>query len=53
MPQSFRPFNTEENRTLLARGEETLHHKQLGHQILVSHKYMYIRKTHNISLINL
>jgi hypothetical protein len=23
MPQSFRPFNTEEKRTLLARGEET------------------------------
>jgi hypothetical protein len=23
MPQSFRPFNTEEERTLLARGEET------------------------------
>jgi hypothetical protein len=24
MPQSFRPFNTEEERTLLARGEETI-----------------------------
>jgi hypothetical protein len=23
MPQSFRPFNTEEERTLLARGKET------------------------------
>jgi hypothetical protein len=23
MPQSFRPFNMEEERTLLARGEET------------------------------
>jgi hypothetical protein len=23
MPQSFRPFNTEEERTLLVRGEET------------------------------
>jgi len=23
MPQSFRPFNTKEERTLLARGEET------------------------------
>jgi hypothetical protein len=23
MPQSFRPLNTEEERTLLARGEET------------------------------
>jgi hypothetical protein len=24
MPQSFRPLNTEEERTLLARGEETI-----------------------------
>jgi hypothetical protein len=24
MPQSFRPFNTKEERTLLARGEETI-----------------------------
>ncbi len=36
MPQSFRPLNTEEEHTLLARGEETSTPELLGHQILVS-----------------
>ncbi len=36
MPQSFRPLNMEEERTLLARGRRLLHHKLLGHQIFVS-----------------
>jgi hypothetical protein len=53
MTQSFRPLNTKEERTLLAKGEETIHHKLLRHQILVSQKYMYIRKAHNFSLISL
>ncbi len=53
MPHSFRPFNTEEERTLLVRGRRLLHHKLLGHQILVSQEYMYIRKIHNFPLINL
>jgi hypothetical protein len=53
MPQSFCPFNTEEECTLLARGRRLLHHKLLRHQILVSQKYMYIRKTHNFPLISL
>jgi hypothetical protein len=52
MPQSFCLINTEEERTLLARGRR-LHHHLLGHQILVSQEYMYIRKTHNFPLINL
>jgi hypothetical protein len=36
MPQSFRPLNTKEERTLLVRGRRLLHHKLLEHQILVS-----------------
>jgi hypothetical protein len=35
------------------RGRRLLHHKVLGHQILVSQEYMYIRKTYNFPLINL
>jgi hypothetical protein len=31
------------------RGKRLLQHKLLGHQILVSQEYMYIRKTHNFS----
>jgi hypothetical protein len=53
MSQSFHPLNMEEERTLLARGGKLLHHKLLGHQILVSQEYMYIRKTHNFPLISL
>jgi hypothetical protein len=53
MPQFFRPFNMEEEHTLLMRGRRLLHHKLLGHQILMSQEYMYIRKTHNFPLINL
>jgi hypothetical protein len=34
-------------------GKRVLHHKMLGHQILVSQKHMYIRKTQNFPLINL
>ncbi len=36
MPQSFRPINTEKEHTLLAKGKRLLHHKLLGHQILMS-----------------
>jgi hypothetical protein len=53
MPQSFRPLNAEEKHTLLARGEETLHHKLLGHPIVMFQEYMYMKKTHNFPLINL
>jgi hypothetical protein len=55
MPQSFCPFNMEEESfcTLLVRGRRLLHHKLLGHQILVSQECMYIKKTHNFPLINL
>jgi len=53
MPQSFHPFNTEEECILLVRGRRLLHHKMLGHQILVSKEYMYIKKTHNFPLISL
>jgi len=34
-------------------GRRLLHHKLLGHQILVSQEYMYIKKTHNFPLISL
>jgi hypothetical protein len=34
-------------------GRRRLHQKLLGHQILVSQEYMYMRKTHNFPLINL
>ncbi len=53
MPQSFRPLNTEEERTLLARGRRLLYHKLLEHEIPMSQEYMYIRKTHNFPLISL
>ncbi len=53
MPQSFHPFNMEKECTLLVRGEETITPQALGHQILMSQEYMYIRKTHNFPLINL
>jgi hypothetical protein len=53
MPQFFHPLNTKEICTLLARGTRLVHHKLLGHQILVSHEYMYIRKTHNFPMISL
>jgi hypothetical protein len=53
MPQSFCLLNMEEERTLLARGGGLLHHKLLGHQIIVSQEYMYIGKTHNFPLISL
>jgi hypothetical protein len=53
MQQSFLPLNTEEEHTLLARGEETTTPQVLGHQILMSHEYIYIRKTHNFPLISL
>ncbi len=35
------------------RGRRLLHNKLLGHQILMSQEYMYIKKTHNFPLINL
>jgi hypothetical protein len=53
MRQSFRPLNTKEERTLLMKGEETTTPQLLGHQIPMSHEYMYIRKTHNFPLISL
>jgi len=34
-------------------GRKLLHHKLLGHQIPMSHEYMYIKKTHNFPLLNL
>jgi hypothetical protein len=34
-------------------GKKLLHHKLLGHQILVSQEYMYITKTHSFPLISL
>jgi hypothetical protein len=45
MPQSFCPLNMEEEHILLRGGRKLLHHKLLGHQILVSQEYMYIKKT--------
>jgi hypothetical protein len=51
MTQSFCLLNMEKNCTLLARGEETT--TPLGHQILVSQEYMYIKKSHNFPLISL
>jgi hypothetical protein len=53
MPQSFHPFNMEKERICWQGGRRLLHHKMLGHQILVSQEYMYIRKTHNFPLISL
>jgi hypothetical protein len=52
LPQSFYPLNTEEERTLLVRGEETTP-QVAKDQILMSQEYMYIRKTHNFPLISL
>jgi hypothetical protein len=53
MSQSFCPLNMKKEHTLFARARRLLHHKLLGHQILASHEYMYIRKTHNFPLISL
>jgi hypothetical protein len=36
LPQSFRPFNTEKERTLLVRGEETTTSQAAMHQIFMS-----------------
>ncbi len=40
MPQSFCLFNTEKERTLLVRGEETTTPQAVRHQILASQEYM-------------
>jgi hypothetical protein len=48
MPQSFHPLNTEEERTLLARGKRLLNHKLLGHQILVFQEYMCTLGKHTV-----
>jgi hypothetical protein len=53
MPQFFYPFNTEEDYTLLAKGEETTTPQAARHKIFVSQEYMYIKKTHNFPPINL
>ncbi len=53
MPQSFRPLNTKDECTLLARGEETTTPqaaKASNSFVLGAH---VIRKTHNFTLISL
>jgi hypothetical protein len=52
MPQSFRPLNMEEERTLLARGEETTTPQAVRASNSRVPEYMYIRKTHKFPLIN-
>jgi hypothetical protein len=53
MPQSFRPLNIEEERTLLAKGEETITPQAVTASNSHVSEYMYIRKTHNFPLISL
>ncbi len=53
MPQSFHPFNTKEERTSLAKGEETTTPQATRASNFMSQEYMYIKKTHNFPLISL
>jgi hypothetical protein len=53
MPQSFRPLNTKEERTLLARGEETTTPQALrASNYRVSRVHVH-QETHNFPLISL
>jgi hypothetical protein len=53
MPQSFHPLNTEEDRTLLARGEEIITPQAVRASNSCVQVYMYIKKTHKFPLISL
>jgi sarcosine oxidase delta subunit len=53
MPQSFCPFNMEEECTLLARGEETTTPQAARASNSRVPEYVYIKKTHNFPLISL